>query len=139
MAQPITRRENTSSTVARYSQPSHVRTNRSAGGGRGVGTSVGSPRWVRIFRMTTGSSIVATTRMRPPQRGQVNTVTANVWRTRSGHDDLRGEGGGEFSTATVVVDSRHAAGGGRHRLARASSDRHDRLALRRAARLLPPA
>jgi hypothetical protein len=26
MARPITRRENTSSTVARYSQPSHVRT-----------------------------------------------------------------------------------------------------------------
>src|SRR5215472_7679535 len=72
--------------------------------------------------------MVASTRMRPPQRGQVNTVTANVWRTRSGHDDLRGAGGGEFSKATVVVDSRRAAGGGRHRLARASSDRHDRLA-----------
>ena len=34
--------------------------NRSGGGGRGVGTSVMSPRWVRIFRMTTGSSMVVT-------------------------------------------------------------------------------
>jgi hypothetical protein len=34
---------------------------RSRGGGRGAGTSVDSPRWVRIFRMTTGSSIVAIT------------------------------------------------------------------------------
>jgi putative iron-dependent peroxidase len=37
-----------------------LQSNRSRGGGRGAGTSVGSPRWLRIFRMTTGSSIVAT-------------------------------------------------------------------------------
>src|SRR5262245_41097078 len=56
-----------------------LQSNRSDGGGRGAGTSLGSPRWVRIFRMTTGSSMVATTRMRPPQRGQANTSTAKVW------------------------------------------------------------
>src|SRR5262245_41677074 len=33
-----------------------------------------------------GVSIVASTRMRPPHRGQANTPTANVWRVRSGHD-----------------------------------------------------
>src|SRR5262245_24253082 len=77
-----------------------LQSNRSDGGGRGAGTSVGSPRWVRIFRMTTGSSMVATTRMRPPQRGQANPSTANVWRKRSGHDHLRGAGGGGGS----VVD-----------------------------------
>jgi hypothetical protein len=46
---------------------------------------VESPRRVRIFRMTTGASMVATPRMRPPQRGQANTSTANVWRNSSGH------------------------------------------------------
>ncbi len=37
-----------------------------AGGGQGCGTSVGSPRCARIWRMTRGSSMVAITRMRPP-------------------------------------------------------------------------
>jgi hypothetical protein len=32
-----------------------LQSNRSAGGGRGAAAAVGSPRWVRIFRMTTGS------------------------------------------------------------------------------------
>src|SRR5262245_44002850 len=52
--------------------------NRSDGGGRGAGTAVGSPRWLRIRRMTRGSSMVATTRIRPPQRVHANTSTANV-------------------------------------------------------------
>jgi hypothetical protein len=77
---------------------------------RGARASVGSPRWVRIVRMTTGSSMVATTRMRPPQRGQANTSTAKVWRIRSGHDHRRGAGGGRSSMATVVAGSRLAAG-----------------------------
>src|SRR5262245_39564416 len=76
-----------------------LQSNRSDGGGRGAGTSVGSPRWVRIFRMTTGSSMVATTRMRPPQRGQANTSTAKVWRNTSGHDQARRAGDGGSSTA----------------------------------------
>src|SRR5262245_12675740 len=57
-------------------------------------SSVGSPRWVRIFRMTTGSSMVATTRMRPPHRAQANTSTANMWRNRSGRDQVRRAAGG---------------------------------------------
>src|SRR5262245_39558167 len=84
--------------------------NRSAGGGLGAGTAVGSPRWVRIRRMTTGSSMVATTRMRPPHRPHANTSTPNVCRIRSGHDHLRAAGGGGSSTLTVVARSRLAAG-----------------------------
>jgi hypothetical protein len=34
--------------------------NRSDGGGRGAGTWVGRPRWVRILRITTGSSMLPT-------------------------------------------------------------------------------
>jgi hypothetical protein len=52
-----------------------------AGGGRGgrrKGTSVGSPRCASIFRMTWGSSIVASRRMRPPQRGQASTVPSGA-------------------------------------------------------------
>jgi hypothetical protein len=87
----------------------HLQWNRSAGGGRGGGTSVGSRRCVRIFRITTGSSMVATMRMRPPQRAHANTSTPNVCRLRSGHDHLRAAGGGS-STLTVVAGSRLAAG-----------------------------
>src|SRR5713101_2816578 len=36
--------------------------------------------------MTTGSSMVAITRIRPPQRGRARTSTAKVWRSRSAHD-----------------------------------------------------
>ena len=32
------------------------------------------------LRMTPGSSMVASTRMRPPHRGHAKTSTANVWR-----------------------------------------------------------
>jgi hypothetical protein len=38
--------------------------------GRATGTSVGSSRWVRIRRITAASSISATSRKRPPHRGQ---------------------------------------------------------------------
>jgi hypothetical protein len=40
--------------------------------------------------MTTGSSMVATTRIRRPHRGQANTSSANLWRRRSAHDHVRG-------------------------------------------------
>src|SRR5262245_63802561 len=66
-----------------------IQSNRSEGGGRGAGTSVGSPRWVRMRRMTTGSSMLVTTRIRPPQRAHANTSTPNVCRMRSGHDHPR--------------------------------------------------
>src|SRR5262245_47128436 len=87
-----------------------LQSNRSDGGGRGAYASVGSPRWVRILRITMGSSMVATTRMRPPQWGQASTSTENVWRVRAGHDHRRGAGGGGSSTASVVAASRFAAG-----------------------------
>ncbi len=41
---------------------------RSDGGARGAGTSVGNPRCLRIFRITTGSSMVATSLRRNPTR-----------------------------------------------------------------------
>jgi hypothetical protein len=78
-----------------------LQSNRSDGGGRGAGTSVGSSRWVRILRVTTGSSMVANTRMRPPHRAQANTFTPNVWRISSGHDHFRGAGGEGSSTLPV--------------------------------------
>jgi len=71
-----------------------LQSNRSDGGGRGAYASVGSPRWVRILRITMGSSMVATTRMRPPQWGQASTSTENVWRVRASHNHRRGAGGG---------------------------------------------
>jgi hypothetical protein len=110
-----------------------LQSNRSGGGGRGAGTLVSSPRWVRIFRMTTGSSMVATTRMRPPHRRQASTSTANVWRKQvrprpgaprgsharragGGGGVLHGHGGGRLSTRCRT---------GRPRLTRTSLDRHD--------------
>jgi hypothetical protein len=58
---------------------------------------------VRIIRITLGSSMVASTRMRPPHRRQDNTSTVNMWRNTSGDDHPRGAGGGR------VVHS-HSAG-----------------------------
>ena len=59
-----------------------------AGGDRGglrTGTSAGSPRCASIVRMTWGSSIVASRRMRPPPRGQASTSRAKPRRIRSAH------------------------------------------------------
>jgi hypothetical protein len=89
-----------------------LQSNRSDGGGRGAGAAVGSPRWVSIRRMTTGSSMVATTRIRPPHRVQANTSTPNVCRISSGHDHLRDAGGGGASALTVVAGSLLVTGGG---------------------------
>jgi hypothetical protein len=100
----------TSGASAGRRRRAQLQSNRSGGGGRGGGTSVGSPRWVRIFRMRTRSSMVAMTRMRPPDRVQANTSTANVWRMRSGHDHLRGADGGGSSTVMAEPGSRPAAG-----------------------------
>ena len=47
--------------------------------------------------------MVATTRMRPPQRAHANTFTPNVRRIRSGHDHLRTAGGGGGSTLAMVA------------------------------------
>jgi hypothetical protein len=44
-----------------------------ARGGRGRGTSVGRPRWVRIRRTTVRSSMTARSRNRPPHRGHAST------------------------------------------------------------------
>lgn len=52
--------------------------------GRGVGRSVGRPRWPRMRRMTSAWSIVASRRRRPPQRGHARTSnpkTAETWAT----------------------------------------------------------
>ena len=54
------------------------------GGARaGTDSSTGKPRWVRIRRITAGSSMVAMTRIRPPHRGQAKTSSANTWRSSS--------------------------------------------------------
>jgi hypothetical protein len=70
--------------------------------GRWPGPRSATRRWVRIFRMTTGSSMVATTRMRSLHRAQASTSTANVRRNSSGHDHLRAAGGGEGASTVMV-------------------------------------
>ena len=61
---------------SRLRQDDHAarRDGRPAGGP----ASPARPRWVRMRRTTRGSSIVASTRIRPPQFGQANTSTANT-------------------------------------------------------------
>src|SRR5262249_24016895 len=89
-----------------------LQSNRPDGGGRGAGTAGGSPRWGSHRRMTTGASLVAPPRIRPPHRVQANTSTPNVCRISSGHDHLRDAGGGGASTLTVVAGSLLVPGGG---------------------------
>jgi hypothetical protein len=50
--------------------------------------------------------MVATTRMRPPHRGQASTSLAKLWRMRSAHDHLRGKGAG----GGIVTERRAAPG-----------------------------
>ena len=75
---------------------------RTYGGGRGL--SGWASGWAaRIWRTARGSSTVAITRSRPPQRGQANTSIANAHRMRAAHVQLRG-GGGETRALRGVRD-----------------------------------
>jgi len=65
-----------SATSATPLAGTQLQSNRSDGGGRGADTSVGSPRWVRILRITMGSSL----RSAHTPRAHPHSPTASVLR-----------------------------------------------------------
>jgi len=71
------------------------------------------PEVVRILRMTTGSSMVATTRMRPPHRAHANTSTPNVCCINSGQ--LLATPGYELAIRVAILrDTDDRSGGTPH-------------------------
>jgi len=79
-------------------------------GGRGGAIEVGSPRWPRIRRTTSGSSIAATKRSRPPQRAQCRTSISNTRRSRSAHRTQRLLRGIAAPTPSSIGGDRPASG-----------------------------